>query len=411
MNTYWGGALAAAAGCLVFGAMPRLRDRWRIRDAVLLGAGLAIHLLTRPFESIFLALAVILFFAPVLRKREQVRPLLRAALISALMVLPAIALMVAHDKQVSGSWTTLPYALCRYEYGVPCTFTIQANPEPHRELTKEQRTAYEVQSFVHGPGTDSIGSFLERLAGRVRFYRFFFLPPLYLALPAFFWSFRDPRMRYVFFILLIFFVGTTIYPYFYAHYVAGVTCLFLLVTVVSLENLSKLTIAHQLVGPDAVRVILFLCGAHFVFWYGVQLSSNQDFAKELEPYETWDEVNHGDPVGRIAVNTQLAQAPGKQLVFVRYWPKHEVAEWVYNSADIDRQAVVFARDLGATENEQLRSYYSDRHVWLLEPDARPPKLSEYQTAVAPAATTVQPSETKPVPGPKKHSTLHFEDVK
>jgi hypothetical protein len=158
-------------------------------------------------------------------------------------------------------------------------------------------------------------------------------------------------------------------------------------------------------------VILFLCGAHFVFWYGVQLSSNQDFAKELEPYETWDEVNHGDPVGRIAVNTQLAQAPGKQLVFVRYWPKHEVAEWVYNSADIDRQAVVFARDLGATENEQLRSYYSDRHVWLLEPDARPPKLSEYQTAVAPAATTVQPSETKPVPGPKKHSTLHFEDVK
>jgi hypothetical protein len=413
MNTYWGGALAAAAGCLVFGAMPRLRDRWRIPDAVLLGTGLAIHLLTRPFESIFLALAVILFFAPVLKKGQQIRPLLRAASISALMVLPAIALMLAHDKQVSGSMTTLPYALCRYEYGVPCTFTIQANADPHRELTKEQRTAYEVQSFVHGPGIDTLGSFLQRLAGRVRFYRFFFLPPLYLALPAFFWSFRDPRMRYVFLILLIFFVGTTIYPYFYAHYVAGVACLFLLVTVISLENLSRLTIGGHLVGPDAVRMILFLCGAHFVFWYGIQLSSNQEFAKELEPYQTWDEVNHGDPVGRITVNTQLAQAPGKQLVFVRYWPKHEVTEWVYNSADIDRQAVVFARDLGAVENEQLRSYYPDRHVWLLEPDARPPKLSEYQTVEAPqpVATPSQPSEVKPVPTPKKHSTLHFEDVK
>jgi len=413
MNTYWGGALAAGAGCLVFGSMPRLKNYWRIRDAVLLGIGLAIHLLTRPFESIFLGLAVIAFLAPVLRKRVESRPLFRAAAVAALMVLPAIGLMLLHNRQVTGSWTTLPYAQCRYEYGVPCTFTFEANPVPHRELTIEQQTAYEVQSFVHGPSTDTIGSFLERLAARVRFYRFFFLPPLYLALPAFFWSFRDPRMRYVFFVLILFFVATTFYPYFYAHYVAGVTCLFLLVTVVSLENLSRLTIAHHLVGPDAVRVILFLCGAHFVFWYGLQLSSNREFVKDLERYETWDEVNHGDPDGRIAVNRQLAQAPGKQLVFVRYWPKHEVTEWVYNRADIDRQTVVFARDSGAIENETLRGYYPDRTAWLLEPDARPPKLSPYrpiktQTDLAPPP---QPSEGTPPPAPKKRPTLKFEKVK
>jgi len=410
-NTYWGGALAAAAGCLVFGAIPRLRARWRIRDAVLLGIGLAIHVLTRPFESIFLGLSVILFFVPLLVKREQLRPLLRAASIAALVVLPALGLMLLHDKRVTGGWTTLPYAQCRYEYGVPCTFTLQDNAVPHRELTREQQTAYEVQSFVHGPSIDTIGSFLERLAGRVRFYRFFFLPPLYLALPAFFWSFRDPRMRYVFIVLLIFFVGTNIYPYFYAHYVAGVTCLFLLVTVVSLENLSRLTIAGHFVGPDAVRVILFLCGAHFLFWYGIQLASNQDFSRDLEQYQTWDEVNHGDPDGRIGVNRQLAQVPGKQLVFVRYWPKHEVTEWVYNGADIDRQTVVFARDLGAIENETLRSYYPDRKAWLLEPDARPPKLSPYLESQPQLNTAPQPPDTQPVPAPKKHPTLKFEEVK
>ncbi len=408
MNTYWGGALAAAAGCLVFGSMPRLKDHWRIRDAVLLGIGLAMHLLTRPFESIFLGLAVILYFAPVVARKT--RPLLRAGSIAALMVLPAVGLMLLHDKQVTGSWTTLPYAQCRYQYGVPCTFTFQPNAVPHRELTIEQQTAYEIQSFVHGSSTDTIGSFLTRLAGRVRFYRFFFLPPLYLTLPAFFWSFRDPRMRYVFFVLLTFFAGTNIYPYFYAHYVAGVTCLFLLVTVVSLEKLSRLTIAHHLIGPDVVRVILFVCGAHFLFWYGVQLSSNQEFAKDLEPYETWDEVNHGDPVGRIGVNTKLAQAPGKQLVFVRYWPKHEVTEWVYNGADIDRQTIVFARDLGAIENEKLRSYYPDRKAWLLEPDARPPQLSPYQPAETPQGPA-QPQELKPASGPKKRPTLKFEEVK
>jgi hypothetical protein len=410
MNTYWGGALAAAAGCLVFGSMPRLRDGWRVRHAVLLGIGLVIHVLTRPFESIFLALAVILFFVPVLVKRVELRPLLRTASIAALMVVPALGLILLHDKQVTGSFTTLPYALCRYEYGVPCTFTLQPNPVPHRELTIEQQTAYEVQSFVHGPSTDTIETFLSRLAGRTRFYRFFFLPPLYLALPAFFWSFRDSRMRYIFFILLIFFIGTNVYPYFYAHYVAGVTCLFLLVTVVSLQNLSRLTITHHLVGPDAVRVILFLCGVHFLFWYGVQLSDNKEFSKDLEQYETWDEVNHGDPDGRIGVNRQLAQVPGKQLVFIRYWPMHEVTEWVYNGADIDRQTVVFARDLGPIENEKLRSYYPDRTSWLLEPDARPPKLSPYKP-IETLEPVTQPPELKPPPGPKKHPTLKFEDVK
>lgn len=407
MNTYWGGALAAAAGCLVFGAMPRLRDRWRARDAVLLGLGLAIHLLTRPFESILLALSVILFFAPLIPMRQQ---LLRAAAIAALIVLPAGGLMLLHDQKVTGSWTTLPYALCRYQYGVPSTFTFQPNPVPHNQLTREQQISYDVQSFAHGEGTDTLSSFLERLADRVRFYRFFFLPPLYLALPAFFWSLRDPRMRYVFFTLLIFFVGTNVYGYFYAHYVAGVTCLFVLVTVVSLENLSRLKIGDHLVGPDAVRVILFLCGAHFLFWFGVQLASNQEFARDLEQYQTWDEVNHGDLDGRIGVKRQLAQLSGKQLVFVRYWPKHTLTEWVYNGADIDRQDVVFARDLGPAENGKLLAYYPDRTPWLLEPDARPPKLSLYQR-IEIQTFQASPSELKPAPAPPKRSKLKFEEVK
>src|SRR5581483_12185227 len=54
MNSYWGGAFAACGGCLIFGALPRLRERESARDALLLGAGFAIHLLTRPFESVFL---------------------------------------------------------------------------------------------------------------------------------------------------------------------------------------------------------------------------------------------------------------------------------------------------------------------------------------------------------------------
>ena len=53
MNTYWGGAVSGVAGCLVFGALPRLRGgvadkKRRTRDAVLLGVGLGLQLLDAP---------------------------------------------------------------------------------------------------------------------------------------------------------------------------------------------------------------------------------------------------------------------------------------------------------------------------------------------------------------------------
>jgi hypothetical protein len=94
-------------------------------------------------------------------------------------------------------------------------------------------------------------------------------------------------------------------------------------------------------------------------------------------YESWDFVNHGDPESRLAIDRRLAQAAGKQLVFVRYGPRHPLDQWVYNAADIDGSRVVRALDLGSAENDQLRNYYPSRTAWLLEPDAQPPRLTLY----------------------------------
>jgi hypothetical protein len=49
--------------------------------------------------------------------------------------------------------------------------------------------------------------------------------------------------------------------------------------------------------------------------------------------------------------------------------------------------VVWARDLGAPENEKLRRYYPDRTVWLLEPDAKPPRLTRYPEETPGSLTT------------------------
>jgi hypothetical protein len=65
-------------------------------------------------------------------------------------------------------------------------------------------------------------------------------------------------------------------------------------------------------------------------------------------------------------------------VFVRYGPQHTFKEWVHNEADIDASRVVWARDLGAAENQKLLRFYPQRTAWLLEPDAKPPKLEKYE---------------------------------
>jgi hypothetical protein len=148
------------------------------------------------------------------------------------------------------------------------------------------------------------------------------------------------------------------------------TCLFVLISVVGLERLNSWN-------EQAARILLFLCAAHFIFWYGLHASRDEELYAAMTPFETWDAINHGDPQGRIAIRRQLDAAPGRQLVFVRYWPRHQFQEWVHNAADIDGSRIVWARDLGAEENQKLLVYYPDRTAWLLEPDAHPPLLRPY----------------------------------
>jgi hypothetical protein len=214
---------------------------------------------------------------------------------------------------------------------------------------------------------------------RVRFYRFFFLPPLYLAAVAFFWSLREYRFVWVVVTLGIFALGTNCFPAFQIHYIAAVTCLFILVAVTGLQQMSRLRIRGHSAGQEAGVLIAVLCGAHFLFWYGMHAAEGNEFSLAAMRYETWDAINHANPARRIMVAQELARIPGQLVVFVRYSPQHIFQdEWVYNGADIDASRIVWARDLGQVENEKLLRYYPGRVALLLEPDFRQPRLSEYK---------------------------------
>ncbi len=224
MNDYWGGSLPAFAGCLVFGALPRLRRQARWRDGWILGAGLFIHLITRPFESIFLLLAAALYI------RRPFRPLLPALA----CILAAIGITVVQNKAVTRNWLTLPEALSQYQYGVPAALTFQPNPVPHRALTPQQQLEYQSQLAFRGAGPETLTAFLTRLEYRVRYYRFFFLAPLYVALAVFLIL---GRQYWIVISLTLFALGTNFFPAFQFHYVAAVTCLFVLACVIGLEKM------------------------------------------------------------------------------------------------------------------------------------------------------------------------------
>lgn len=382
-NSYWGGAVSACAGCLVWGALPRLFNSGGGKQpvstplaATLLGLGLALQLLTRPFEFLLVVLCVGLYLLSKWRSQASTPAVRKVAFYVAAPLLAAAALTLLQNKSVTGSATTLPYLLSRYQYGVPTTFTWQPNPVPHRPLTPEQGLDYRAQAAIHGNGNDSPLLFFSRLRFRLRYGRFFLLAPLFLGVAFYLPNLRDPTWRWPPLVVAVFLVGTNFYPYFFPHYVAAISSLLLLLAVRGFETLSLLTVRDFPAGSIAARLILCLCAAHFFFWYGLHFSANEHLLAATA-FETSDFINFGDPEGRIAIGNQLAQLPGRHLVFVRYSPYHRFSEWIANGADIDSERVVWALDRGSLENESLIRYFPARRSWLLSPDFRPPKLMPY----------------------------------
>ena len=105
-------------------------------------------------------------------------------------------------------------------------------------------------------GGETLRTYFERLEYRVRYYRFFFLPPLYLALAAFLPALRRYRYAWVAITLALFALGTNFFPAFQVHYVAACTCLFVLMCVAGLEWLGGLVFGGRPAGAEAARLDL-----------------------------------------------------------------------------------------------------------------------------------------------------------
>jgi hypothetical protein len=354
MNSYYGGALAAAGGALALGALPRIHRHRRWQDAAIFAAGLAILANTRPYEGALLGAPLFAAVAWTLRRG----PRRLAVVVPLVLILGATAAaMASYNARFSGNPLQLPYAFYRAHFTQAPHFVFQqARPEPrylHRVL-HDFHAIWEMGCYEDARANRAP----HGLASKAFSYWRFYLGPLlalpFLTLP---WMVRRGRVRALLLLAAIFAAGLAIEVWHAPHYAAPALGLAMLLTLQALRQV------RALAGPWPARVLAAGC-----LLIPVIGGSSVDTS--------------GQPRARVLA--QLAAAGGRHLVIVRYGRLHDVGdEWVYNAANIDAAPVVWAREMDPTSNQELLRYFHDRRVWLLEPDLSRPVLTPYDPANAP----------------------------
>jgi hypothetical protein len=383
----WGGAAAALGGALVLGALPRIRRRQRVQDALLLALGVAILANTRPYEGFVLSLTIgAALLAWIFRSRRAAKErgadagqnsvvggsrswtIVTRVVVPIVMVLLVAGLAMAYYFwRVTGNPFRMPYQVNRATYAVsPYFFWQHAAPVPvyHHQVFHDFYLGLEYKRYLE---TRSVAGFLLNLlrtAGVM--WNFYFGVALTLPLLLLPRVLRDRRTRFLAIAGAVCLAGTMLVIFFTAHYAAPITGIFLAITLQGMRHLRMWRFEGRPSGLFLVRALVLIC----VLTMPLELRSMRAPASNGPSAITGRE--------RQALISQLDSLPGGQLVLVRYGSQHDsLVEWVYNGADIDSQKIVWARDMGPANRELLR-YYPQRRVWLLEPDLTPPRLTPYE---------------------------------
>jgi len=377
-NSYWGGSVAALGGALVLGALLRMIRRQRIRDAILMGVGLSILGNTRPYESIFycapILVALMLFLFK--RRADAASRLLRIVGPVLAILLFTFVAMGYYFWRCTGSPLRTPYMVNMQTYQVAPVFPwqhIKSEPVYHHPVMQNFHDGWELSQYLdfrHDPA----GTVVMRA---VYLYIFFigviFLLPLCAAAAALPWraSLRGLGTKTGILTIICFssVLGSLLPTYFSMHYAAPACCAFCALEVQGLR-LMRLFGRRRMAGAVFLAKVLVVLGV-VLLW--LQILSTRT---HLPPPVLWTSDTQKLPE-RARLEDSLEHSTLPQLVIVRYSTDHDPhKEWVYNGAEIDKQRVVWARDMGPA-NQELIDYFKDREVSLLEPDRNPPALLPY----------------------------------
>lgn len=374
-NTYWGGALAAAGGCLVMGAFPRILRKYRSRDGVAMAFGMGILANTRPYEGFVLSLttlAALVWCALRSRNRPTLSHFARIAAPGILLLFVIGGGMGYYFWRVTGNPLRMPYTINQQQYSAAGYFVWQS-PKPvpayHHKIISDFYLKAELPHFV---GARSVPGFIRETALKLFIIWAFYIGPA-LTIPLFSspWALHDRRMQWILITAATSFAGCSLFPFFYAHYFAPAAGCLLAIILQSARHQRHWFWDGRPTGLFLARAAIAIC--FLMVPVQVEMLYAQKSSGRQRP-----------EMAREKVLRQLTSLPGEQLAIVKYGPDHALLapDWVDNGADIDTQKVVWARDMGSEQNEELLRYYSGRTAWLVEPDETPPRVTRYASEVA-----------------------------
>jgi hypothetical protein len=386
INSYAGGAtLSVMGGALVLGSLPRLTRTGRFRYGMMMSVGIALLVLTRPYEGLLVCLPTAIALGAWLlfgKNRPPVRLLALRAAAPILLLAAVFAWLGYYNLCNFGSPKILPYTVARSTYAVVPYYVWQPahvvrawrHPEMARFYTESETKQFSKLSKPWGwvPFNQS-----KLLTSILFFAGVALLPPLLMSRRVL----LDRRTRFFVCSLPVWVAGLGIGVFLIPHYLAAFSAGVYVLGLQAMRHLYVWKYKGDPVGRALVRYTIVIC---------ILLAGLRVYAKplNLEPAQwpigpwlaTWIGPGHFG-ADRQAVEDQLERIPGSHLIFVRYSADHEPGdEWVYNGADIDGSRVIWAREMTPANDQELIRYYKDRDVYLVQPDLDKGRITPYASA-------------------------------
>ena len=343
--------MTAVGGALVIGAWVRITRAKRWRYAWHFGIGAVILVLARPFEGLVLLVPALMTLGMANRTARVWLPIVLTGV--------AGASWLAYDNyRVTGHPLRLPYQQYyeQYETVPPFWFMpISTTPHTFRHFDLESRT---LETYAR---VRSWRLFVDRPLDWLTLLRYYYgnliwLLPLGAFMP-FLW--RSRRTRFPVILAAVIGAASVIEVWWYPHYGAPFVAVLLILAVQSMRYLRQWKYDGREVGR-------FLVSAMPVAVLLVIVASETE---GIVTHRTADQIQARNSQKESAEQALLEKQPGQHVIFVRYTETHSPhQEWIYNPADIDSAPVIWAHDMGQTENERLRRYYAGRSFWLFKPD-------------------------------------------
>jgi hypothetical protein len=434
MNSYWGGSVAAAGAALVLGALPRVLEFRRPRDAVIFGLGEAILAVSRPVEGFIfcLPLTVSLLWW-ILRGDAPARPSSRRHILApiALILVCVVGFVGYYNSRVTGSPIIFPHFIEQRMYFTTPVFLWQQDG-PRRTYANPQFDDFynRFMPSLYQTGWDqAVGQFWWKAT---EFWQFFLGPALsipFLALPR---LLGDRRIRLLLLQAALSVIELWVVVFYHAHYAAPLAATTFLLLMLGMRRMCSWRFRGHAIGVGLTRLIVLfslLIGPVYFVHTVVSESHFDSFRRHYAPVlaltvcvlivlrlasrlalpsgRSWaisfceftlvvllllqlcaiernlhpDDYPVVDDLAepfRRPVELRLTALPGLHLVMVRYSKDHNSGEeYVYNGANIDQEKIVWAREIPGIDLTPLFTYFRNRDVWLFEPDEDNESVSPY----------------------------------